>query len=379
MSVLRGDQARALFARMHQDNAPSGSAVPVPAPPRPTPGPRAPAPAPLVAPATSRGGRVSTFEGRHRVRVRPDPPGARALQRQRPLTVTRDRVGDEQGPAVPVVAVVTTGEDRPMLAEVGSTFTDILTVAARVRTHTAMRAVAVQLSSTTAVGIVRHVRATPGPVAALYLVDTPPGTCEQVRDLLHETIPVVTEHHTEAVVVVTAALRALSRRGAGARSSTLLVVGAAQNPVVAVLAGALGVSTVTSWNPRYFGDRPLPVIWQAADVIIDLLRFMAADDDGGGVHAFRPAPVIRPDPVATVQALPALLHQLGTDTGVDPLSAAAAVTAAAAASRDQPRPVPTDLTPNLDGAHTSLSPHPDMGADVPEAQTPTSADLEETR
>ena len=352
MSVLRGDQARALFARMH------------PATPSPT--------ARTTAPPTDPTGRRPAGRVGLRVGTWPDPFGYRAAPKQRHLETALAGLDDELSPRVPVVAIVTTGGHRPVLAEAGSAFTDILTAAIRVRTHTAMRAVAVQVSSTTAAEIVRHVRATPGPVSALYLIDTPPETCTQVQDLLGGTIPVVTEQHTQAVVVVSAALRSLASRGAGATSSSLLVVGTEQNPVVAVLATALGVGTVVSWNPSDAEDFPLTVMCRRADVVVDLLGLIAANDSGG-VDAFRPAPVIRPDPFATVRVLPHLLHQMVTHAGADLLAAAAATATALRSS------TPTAPTPDLSGAHAPPSPHPDTTPDVPGAQTPTSADQEETR
>lgn len=352
MSVLRGDQARALFARVHP--TPHRFATQLPAPPTdPT----------VVLTAGRTGLRVGT---------RPDPFGVRAALEHGRLETALGGLDDGRCPQGPVVAVLTTGGDRPVLAEAGSAFTDILTVAVGVRTQTAMKAVAVQVSSTTAAGIVRHVRATPGPVSALYLIDTPPETCTQVQDLLGGTIPVVTEHHTQAVVVVSAALRSLASRGAGVADSSLLVVGTEQNPVVAVLATALGVGTVVSWNPSDAEDFPLPMMCRRADVIVDLLGLIAADSSGRG-DAFRPAPVVRPDPVATVRALPHLLHQMATDAGVDLLAAATAATATL------PSPTPTAPTHDFSGAHAPLSPHPDTTPDVPGAQTPTSADQEETR
>lgn len=352
MSVLRGDQARALFARVH------------PTIHRFTTQPSAPPTDPTAGlPAGRTGLRVASP---------PDPFGDRTAPEQGHLETAPRGLDDGRGPQVPVVAVVTTGGERPVLAEAGSAFTDILTVAVGVRTQTAMKAVAVQVSSTTAAGIVRHVRATPGPVSALYLVDTPPEICTQVQDLLGGTIPVVTEHHTQAVVVVSAALRALANRGAGAADSSLLVVGTEQNPVVAVLATALGVGTVVSWNLHDAEDFPLPMMCRHADVIVDLLGLIAADSSGS-VDGFRPAPVIRPDPAATVRALPHLLHQMGSDARADLLAASAATAATL------PSPTPTAPTHDPSGAHAPLSPHPDTTADVPGAQTPTSADQEETR
>ena len=305
MSVLRGDQARALFARLHP--IPHRFTTQLPDPPGGLPA-----------------GRIGL-----RVGTQPDPFSVRAALEQGRLETAPGGLDDERCPQVPA---------------------------------------AVQLSSTTAAGIVRHVRATPGPVSASYLIDTPPETGSQVQDLLGGTIPVVTEHHTQAVVVVSAALRALSRRGAGARTSTLLVVGAEQNPMVAVLATALGVGTVVSWNPSDAEDFPLPLMCRRADVIVDLLGVIPVDDCGSG-DAFRPAPVIRPDPVATVRALPHLLHQMVTDAGADLLTAAATMSS----------PTPTAPTHDVSGAHAPLSPHPDTTPDVPGAQTPTSADQEETR
>ena len=352
MSVLRGDQARALFARVHP--TPHRFTTQVSAPPTdPTAG----------LPAGRTGIRVGTPS---------DPFGECAAPEQgRPQTAPGG-LDDGRCPQVPVVAVVTTGGERPVLAEAGSAFTDVLTVAVGVRTQTAMKAVAVQVSSTTATGIVRHVRATPGPVSVLYLIDTPPEICTQVQDLLGGTIPVVTEHHTQAVVVVSAALRALASRGAGVADSSLLVVGTEQNPVVAVLATALRVGTVVSWNPSDAEDFPLPVMCRRADVVVDLLGLVTPDSSGSS-EGFRPAPVVRPDPVATVRALPHLLHQMGTDVGSDLLAACTATAATL------PSPTPTAPTHDPSGAHAPLSPHPDTTAAVPGAQTPSSADQEETR
>ncbi|MGZ4558649.1 MAG: hypothetical protein ACXVGB_08465 [Mycobacteriaceae bacterium] len=287
MAVIRGEQARQLFLRMQERRGDNSAAHP--------PGFR-------LVPGAQQG----RFVGRAHIRV-PDgrtgviSPLVGALAIPRGFTV---------------VAVVSGGGNRRVPVEPGAV--SAVTVADRLRTHTGLKAVALQVSSDTAGALVEEIRHLEPAVSAVYLVDTPEPRRREVQMLLGGVLPVVTDHQTQATVLVAMVLRTLARRGAAPTSSSVLVVGADENPVVVALAAAVGIGDVSSWNVTDAQDFPLASVAHRATIVVDLLGLLAPHESGD-ILAASPPPVVRPDPVASVMALPHLLRALSSHpvTGLD--------------------------------------------------------------
>lgn len=289
MAVIRGEQARQLFLRMQERRGDNSAAHP--------PGFR-------LVPGAQQG----RFVGRAHIRV---PDGRTG--------VISPLVGALASPrGFTVVAVVSGGGNRRVPVEPGTVSTDAVTVADRLRTHTGLKAVALQVSSDTAGQLVEEIRCLEPAVSAVYLVDTPEPRRREVQTLLGGVLPVVTDHQTQATVLVAMVLRTLARRGAAPTSSSVLIVGADENPVVVALAAAVGIGDVSSWNVTDAQDFPLASVAHRATIVVDLLGLLAPHESGD-ILAASPPPVVRPDPVASVMALPHLLRALSAHpvTGLD--------------------------------------------------------------
>ncbi|MGZ4517669.1 MAG: hypothetical protein ACXVXN_07075, partial [Mycobacteriaceae bacterium] len=167
MAVIRGEQARQLFLRMQERRGDNSAAHP--------PGFR-------LVPGAQQG----RFVDRAHIRV---PDGRTG--------VISPLVGALASPrGFTVVAVVSGGGNRRVPVEPGAV--SAVTVADRLRTHTGLKAVALQVSSDTAGALVEEIRHLEPAVSAVYLVDTPEPRRREVQMLLGGVLPVVTDHQTQA-------------------------------------------------------------------------------------------------------------------------------------------------------------------------------------
>ncbi|NKQ52482.1 hypothetical protein HFP15_06280 [Amycolatopsis sp. K13G38] len=160
-------------------------------------------------------------------------------------------------------------------------------------------------------------RALPSGTTALFLARTEADRARaaQAEMALTSTTPVITEQDTAGMALAAALLVTLRRAGMPPRSSRVVVTGARTLPMLVPLLMAAGVADIASWHETDTAAFPLDALAGDATAVIDLV----------GAAAGLPAevPVLSPDPVGHLLALPGMLRALRetplAGPGTDPL------------------------------------------------------------
>lgn len=144
-------------------------------------------------------------------------------------------------------------------------------------------------------------RTLPAGTTAIFLARTEPNRARAAQvDLARtSTMPVITEQDTAGMALTAALLVTLRRLGAAPQASRVVVAGSRTLPLLT----AAGIADIASWNEADAATFPLPAVARDATAVVDLV---------GATGSLPPTevPVLVPDPVGHLLALPGVLRAL---------------------------------------------------------------------